>query len=288
MPLTGEAIEVHHLLRGGFYCRETRPAAAPSEAPILLWIHGLGESAYCFEEVLAEPRLGRWPQVAPDLVGYGKTPPSPGGPLSLAGHAERLAAWLGDELAGRRLVLAGHSMGGVIATELGERLGAGAGGPVARVAAVVDVEGNVSPDDCTFSARAAAFTAEEWLRGGRRQLLDRAWEIGAGDPSFRRYFASMSLGDPATYHRNAVELVAVSAEETLAARLAALGVPAIYLLGERSTGERSRALLDAAGISWRAIAAAGHWPFLDRHDDFVTELLAFLDGLPGSHARGAA
>jgi pimeloyl-ACP methyl ester carboxylesterase len=38
-------------------------------------------------------------------------------------------------------------------------------------------------------------------------------------------------------------------------------------------------LLTAAGVEWKAIQDAGHWPFLDRRAEFIEDLVGFLDRL---------
>ncbi|RMH18940.1 MAG: alpha/beta fold hydrolase [Acidobacteria bacterium] len=262
-------LAVGHRLAGGLYLRRRRPARA---AGTVLWIHGLGESALCFERLLAEPRLGRWQHLAPDLPGYGKSPWRRGEPLGFAAQADALARLL------RRLetppaVVVGHSMGGVVGTVLAERA-------PDVVRALVDVEGNVSFDDCTTSREVAELSLEQLVAGGLETVRDRVYRRGLEERPLRGYFASLSLCDPRALHRDSRRLVELSRDEVLAPRLGALALPVLYLLGDPGgAGRRSRRLLDRAGVPWRAIRPAGHWPFLDQHEAFVEELLAFLEEL---------
>jgi len=39
---------------------------------------------------------------------------------------------------------------------------------------------------------------------------------------------------------------------------------------------RSRELLDEAQVNWIGIEPSGHWPFIDRPDDFVAALRRVL------------
>lgn len=262
-------LTIVHQHDSAMYLRH-RDAVGPARGTIL-WIHGLGESALSFEGLLTHPGLEAWRHLAPDLPGYGKSPWTRE-PLGFEAQAAQLAEWL-DLVDPGRLVVVGHSMGGVVGTLLCERLGD-------RVAGFVDVEGNVCEDDCIFSKQVADHDAGAWLDHGRGAMFDDLYRKGVEDQPLRTYYASLAMGDPRLFHANAVELVEVSNARTLAARLAALTVPTLYLYGSpRGTQARSVSLLAAAGVQAKSIAEAGHWVFLDQPEAFVAELRRFLDGL---------
>lgn len=246
---------------------------APDAAGTILYIHGLGESALCFERLMADPRLARWEHLAIDLEGYGKSAWA-AEPRSLDEHAQRLDQRIGRRVPAGRLVVLGHSMGGVIGARLCQRLGA-------RARAFINVEGNVSLADCGYSSRAVEYSLEEWLARGFDQVLDAIYHHEGESAEVRRaYGASIQMCDPRAYHRNSEELVATSSTETMARRLAALDARVVYIHGSpRGTCERSLALLDQAGIDKHRIDGAGHWPFLDRHDAFVEAMAGLLHEL---------
>jgi len=112
-------------------------------ARALIYVHGLGESGLCFERFAHHPALAGFRHVIPDLPGYGRSAwPAQAEPLDAV--AEHVAGWLAARGEVAPIVI-GHSMGGVIATRIAARHPHLVGG-------VVDVEGNVSLGDCTFSA----------------------------------------------------------------------------------------------------------------------------------------
>ncbi len=279
---------VQHGFTDGLYLRSTCEAAAADAQPLgtqplgtLLYIHGLGESGLGFENQLADPRLAAWRQLAVDLPGYGKTPWREQ-PLDLDGLADLLAAWLRGR-GEAPVVLVGHSMGGVLGLLLCERA-------PELVRAFVNVEGNISLDDCGFSSKAAAYSLADFVNNGFAAIAQQLYLDGVEDLALRTYYPSLRLCDPRQYHRNSLDLVAlskaaepgaaVSDTGELAARLANLTLPQIYLLGDpRGTGEFSRSRLREAGVEYWPIAHAGHWPFLDQPDAFVRDLLKFLDAL---------
>ena len=93
----------------------------------------------------------------------------------------------------------------------------------------------------------------------------------------RGYYASLRLADPRAFHQNSAELVALSEPRELAARLAALPVPTVYLAGvPGGASDESHALLARAGVDVRNIEPSGHWPFLDQPGFFLGELGRFL------------
>lgn len=237
----------------------------------LVYVHGLGESGLGFEPLLAHDRLAGWRQLAVDMPGYGKSPWCEE-PLPLDAQAERLVRWL-ESRAIAEVIVVGHSMGGVIGAELCRRL-------AGRVRGFLNVEGNVSLGDCGFSSRASASTREGFMEEGFDRLLDELYRAGLDDPAQRTYYSSMRFCDPRAYHLNSLELVETSRREEQAERMAALGVPGLYVLGNpRGTGAESRALLERAGVEWRAVENAGHWPFLDQTEKFLDVMCSFLDTL---------
>ncbi|MDY7093068.1 MAG: alpha/beta fold hydrolase [Acidobacteriota bacterium] len=250
----------------------------PALRGTVLLIHGLGESGLSFEVLAARLAAGGWRALVPDLPGYGKTAWRQE-PQTLPQAAAELARWLEKYVRETPqlgpVVVLGHSMGGVVGTMLAEEL-------PQPVAALVNVEGNISFDDCGFSSRIARYLPEEFPEAPFLRLLQAVYRESQDDlqEALRTYFVSMSLCDPRQLYRHAVELVELSRAEQLAERLARLPMPQIYLLGDpRGTGAHSRSLLEAAGIPWRAIADAGHWPFLDQPEAFASELWGFLEAL---------
>lgn len=234
------------------------------KGPRIVWIHGLGESSVSFEPVIA--RMPEHTHVLVDLPGYGRSP-WPEQPLGLMALAEHLATWLAAE---PPAPLVGHSMGGVLATLVAERT---------KVRAVVDVDGNLSRGDCTFSAQAAAYTEDAFCAHGFAELRARVYADGdsAERPDLRGYYAAMCFASPHAFHRHARELVELSEAGTLASRLAGLRVPALFVAGmPDGICAHSRTLLDQHGIRWIGIEPAGHWVYLDQPARFVTELTRFI------------
>lgn len=252
-------------LHGGFLQRVRH---GDPHHPTLLYLHGLGESGLCFEALMDHPVLAGWPQVAVDLHGYGKSERAAPA-LGLEAHARALAA----TLAPGRYVLIGHSMGGVVATFLAGLLDQ-------RVAGFINIEGNISASDCTFSALIAACDPKEFAATGFARLCETVKRDGEYDRALALYAQSLRLAEPGQLYLNATELVAMSAAETLATAMGALTMPKTYLLGSPGgSGARTRELLALADVAWSAVPNAGHWPFIDQTDLCAAEIGGFLQRL---------
>jgi pimeloyl-ACP methyl ester carboxylesterase len=229
--------------------------------PELVWIHGLAESSTSFE-----PVVSRLPQLAHtliDLPGYGRSAWVE--PLALEDLADQLAAWLSER---PLATVIGHSMGGVLSVMIAERGAANA---------IIDIDGNVTRGDCTFSARAAAFSEVEFIEHGFAEIRADVYASGMSDLPLRTYHAAMCFASPRMFYKQAHELVALSSTESMAPRLAALKIPALFIAGvPRGICEASRALLDRHRVRWIGIEPAGHWVYLDQIDRFAAAVEHFL------------
>lgn len=256
-------------LENGMSIRRVR---VPHPKGSIVYIHGLGESGLCFEKLISDPRLGEWTHVVPDLPGYGRSSWA-AEPMSLEEQADQLARWI-QGLGTDRVILFGHSMGGVVGQIICEKYSR-------LIGAFINVEGNISFEDCSFSSRVGTYSLEDWLEQGYKKIRDAVYRAGLSDKAMHTYYYSVRMCDPEAFRLNGMELVEMSRNEELAERMAKLDIPSIYLLGDpRGTGKHSRSLLTKAGVPWRAIEKAGHWPFIDNRDEFIDEFLKFLNGLP--------
>ena len=269
-PWTDRRFAIRHRFEHGLFVRELLAGNDDGQASgTVVYVHGLGESGLCFERLVADGRLARWRHLVPDLPGYGKSS-WPADPEPLRQVAERLHAWL-EETVSEPMTLVGHSMGGVLGQLFCEQF-------PDTVRAFVNIEGNLSPEDGTFSAQAGAYELSEYLAEGHERLLATLHRQGVDDPIVAAYVASIRMCDPRAYHLHSRELVAAGAAENLAGRMAALKISSLYVLGApRGICPRSRVLLEEAHLEPAVFENAGHWPFLDHPQAFARRFAEFLD-----------
>lgn len=238
--------------------------------PEVIWIHGLGERSQCFDAVAAHPALAGLCHVLPDLPGYGSSqaPALAAGTDSLDDLAAHLASWLTTWPRREPPILVGHSMGGVVATLVAERI---------AVRGVLDIDGNLTRGDCTFSAEACAQDPSAFASHGFAAMRERVARDGVRSPALAGYAAAMAHATPAVFHRNAADLVALSETETLVPRLAALRAPVLFVAGvPGGICAHSKELLERRAVPWVGIEPAGHWPYIDQREAFVAVARGFL------------
>ncbi len=260
---------------GGLHCRVRRASETKGE---LLYVHGLGESGRCFEELMRETALGGWNQWVPDLPGYGLSP-RPSRPLTFKQQSEGLDTWM--RKAGiRSAVLMGHSMGGMLGQIFAESF-------PHRVRGFVNVEGNITLRDCTYSIQAVErngkpLQQKDFIESEFPKFVERIAQKAKDDRAHRGYLHSLKLCDPASFHLNSQELVQLSQQGKLAARLAMLQrrFPVLYVAGSPSgVAPSSTQLLRNNRVPIEQISDSGHWPFLDQPDSFLRCLANFLHSL---------
>ena len=258
--MLGEAHEEH-----GMVVRRVGRAAREG-IPEIVWIHGLGERSACFDG--AVELLAGFAHVLPDLPGYGDSqPPVLGEGDSLEHTAQHLAEWLTSWPVRSAPILAGHSMGGVLATLVAERI---------PVRAVIDIDGNLTIGDCTFSAEAAGFSLPAFEEGGFDAMRARVVADGTHDAALRGYGTALATANPTVFHRNAVDLVRLSETSTLAPRLAALTAPVLFVAGlPGGICAASQRALDEHHLPWVGLEPSGHWPFIDQTQMFAGVVRAF-------------
>jgi pimeloyl-ACP methyl ester carboxylesterase len=97
---------------GALHVREAAPEAGSKPGAAAVLVHGLGGSATNWTDVMGLLR-DRVASAAPDLPGFGWSPPPPGRDYSLRAHAATLAAYLQTRHDGP-VHLLGNSLGGTV------------------------------------------------------------------------------------------------------------------------------------------------------------------------------
>lgn len=240
----------------------------------LIWIHGLGEQSASFDTVAKHAALAGYRHLLVDLPGYGRAPwveLPPGDSLAYA--ADLLADWIAARPADDQNlpVLIGHSQGGVLATLVAERT---------AVRGIVNIEGNLTIGDCTFSAKGAAYSEADFIAHGFAAMRDDVYRDGQIQRALRGYHAALSMASPHVFHRNAVDLVAAAKRGDLGPRMVAAKCPTLYIAGvPNGICATSRQQLRDLGARYVELEPSGHWPFIDQADTFAIETAEFVRSL---------
>jgi len=240
---------------------------AARSAGRILYIHGLGESGLCFDRLLQERPLPGWEQVVPDLPGYGRSEWT-SSPSTLEELADLLLPFLATD--GRPNVLVGHSMGGVIGQVMCEKAGA-------SISGFVNVEGNLTLDDCTFSGPTSQQSLDDFLSRGFDELKTGILQGAIVERALRTYAAGMHFCDPRAFYLNSRELVQLSSENSLLDRMEALPQPRLYVIGLRGRSQfNSVGRLRQSSVPSVEFPDSGHWPFIDETKAFARVMDGFL------------
>jgi haloalkane dehalogenase len=204
---------------------EARPDGDPRGT--LLCVHGYPESGHMWSTVVGRAAQAGWRALAPDLPGYGDSPPDP--PHTWARMVEALDAFHAEQ-AGGPVALAVHDWGGLIGLRW-------ACDHPEKVSALIISATGFSADG-TWHGLAQAMrtegTGEELVDGVTRQGFGEmlaSLAPGIDEHSVDEYFKAFA--DPVR-RRGQLELYRsgdFSELEPYRGRLGALGVPALLLFG---------------------------------------------------------
>ncbi|KOX12329.1 alpha/beta hydrolase [Micromonospora sp. NRRL B-16802] len=233
--------------------------------PVLLLLHGMGATGDVWlpwAPLLEQHWPGRW--LAPDLAGHGWSAPLP--TYSFEGFANRIAQALAP---GDRIVVLGHSLGGVVGLALAARA---AGTPVDAVVGL-GIKAVWTPDELTRAADVAARPVS-WFASrseAARRYLRVAGLAGLVPPDHPMVDAGLRQIDGRW--RLAMDTGAFAVgEPDLAALLAATDVPVVLARGEHDTMVTD-AQLKEYGVPVATLPGLGH----NAHVEDPAAVLALLD-----------
>jgi pimeloyl-ACP methyl ester carboxylesterase len=238
----------------------------------VVFVHGLGGSAAHWCHQLAHLREEGRRTLAVDLRGHGRSEPPADGDWSVAALAADVVA-AADELGLERFVLAGHSLGGVVAIAAAARLGS-------RVAGLVLVDAN---GDQTRVPRGE---------------LDAFLQALAGDPrgELRTHFKQILLGAvPGVADLVLADLDRTSPEGLVRALESSFATSPVAALAEYP-GPRLAIVSDLNSLPFSLhnllpdlpvhhVPGTSHWLMLDRPEEvdrLLDEFLAAVEGDAGA------
>ena len=235
---------------------------AGSALPVL-FVHGLAGDRTLWRHQLEHFRTTRR-AIAVDLHGHGESAAAPGGEYTVPSYVADVQA-VADGLGLERFVLVGHSLGGAVAC------GYAAARPD-RVAALV------LADPSGDNTRVPRGEAEAMFRQMRPETYPRF---------MRKYFTEMMAGSDPAVRSHVLRVMRLTRREVVVATLrggfayspvgALKSYPGARLViaSEANSGPYSlRAAI--SDLPWRVIAGVGHWPMLDRPEEFDRILDDFL------------
>jgi haloalkane dehalogenase len=248
--------------------------AGPADGPVALLVHGFPESSYMWREAVPAVAEAGWRGLAPDLAGFGDSPPDPPGTWERQVEGlDRFRRTLGIE----RCVPVVHDWGGLIGLRWA------CDHPDAVDALVISSTGFFSDGKWHGLAQAMRTpeVGEQALAGLDREGfggLLRASGQGFDDETLDEYWKG--LADDAG-KRNALELYRSGDFEKLAGyRLADLDVPVLLIWGTNDEfapiAGAHRFESELPNTELVAIEGAGHFVWDEQPEPCAAALTAFL------------
>ena len=242
--------------------------------PVLLFIHGLGESGLCFKEAFESSAMSEFCLVVPDMMGYGRSSTAAGGDYRMESHIRRLWRLL-DSMRIESFYVVGHSLGGDIGTFMAPS------DTRQRIKGFINIEGDLTPHDIFFSHKvvsaAEAGNFEEWFeKEFKEEIVLKGW--GSRWPSCRRYYASLQFSRPEAFLANAKEIY--QKNQALPGRpecltgftYEALKIPRIFCWGSESLAKGTLEFLESSLLEHQRFGPAFHWPMIDQAELFYAFL----------------
>lgn len=257
------------------FCRSNEISA---NRETLLFVHGLGESGLCFQEVFEDKKFQNYNILVPDMIGYGRSSKSETGDYSFGSHIARLSK-LAELYEMNQIILIGHSMGGDITTLFCREDRKGI------IKKYVNIEGDITQFDIFISNHAVKAYEEnrfhEWFynefaNSEIYKCLAEKYQ------SCRRYYASLYFSRPEAFLSNAQELVKRNTslqgeyKSEIGNIYRGLSVPRIYCYGTESIPIGTVNFLKSNNLEFKAFNEAFHWLMIDKAEEFYDFLYSFV------------
>jgi pimeloyl-ACP methyl ester carboxylesterase len=231
----------------------------PGAEDTLLFVHGLGCSADDFAAMTEQPALQGCRLVALDQPGCGRSPYDVNYPVNIDCLVEVLEAFV-NALKLDRFLLVGASMGGLIGLLYAER-------NPEKIKGFVNVEGNLTPEDCIFSRHVVGHSFENFEENVFPKIKQGvAAQRGRG---FASHLAVVQRANSRAYYDNSFQLVKYSHEGNLLKRFLALPMEKYFVYGDENRHLKYLPTLRKSSCRVFEVAQANHFLFYDDPEAFA-------------------
>jgi pimeloyl-ACP methyl ester carboxylesterase len=236
--------------------------------PTVLFVHGLGGAKENFYAALQSKAMAPFTVIMFDEPGTGLSPYHPEVGLDVSGLAD-LTQRFAEEVVTGQYWLAGASMGGLISLLMIRRHG------FDRLLGLINLEGNLCPEDCVFSRRVFPHTLQSFASLYEQMIHELKQSRFAGDQIVAH---NMALNvDPRAYYAYSFETVRESDSGELFAEFVNLPLPKLFLYGEQNRTLSYLARLSASDVKVREISSSAHFLFYDNPVETFQAIAEFID-----------
>jgi pimeloyl-ACP methyl ester carboxylesterase len=218
-------------------------------APVV-FLHGFGSTKEDYLDVVRQPAFTGHSFLAYDAPGHGETGCADLPGISIPFLVKTAHAAL-DQAGIGRFHVVGHSMGGLTALLLAHT-------EPGRVLSLVDIEGNLAPEDCFLSRQIRTHPGHDDA-GFLSELAERARR--SPESSSALFAATLRHKVRPGAVRGIFEsMTALSDHGELMTKFLALSCPRMFMYGEQNATLSYLPKLAAGGVELAEIPHSGHWP----------------------------
>ena len=247
--------------------------------PLLLFVHGLGDSGLSYEDVFTYPELNdHYNIVAPDLIGYGRSSKASNPErYRFDDHINRLWALIGH-LNADSIILLGHSMGGDITTLMCHE------NRDSVIKKYINIEGDVTQNELFISSKAVEADRkgqfDHWFENvlKYRTIFKKLGHLR----SSRLYFSSLNFCRKEAFLQNARELVERNTcldsefKSEIGEIYRNLDLPRVFCYGGKSCSKETIDFLKQHKMKVKGFKDAGHAVMVDAKEEFYRFVTEFI------------
>ncbi|KAA3615064.1 MAG: alpha/beta hydrolase [Calditrichaeota bacterium] len=239
----------------------------PGGSSTLLFLHGLGCAKNDFYGATQNQYLKEMTLIGIDFPGCGNSSYPEKARFGID-DLVNITDLVLDKLNPGKIVVLGHSMGGLVGLLFTEKF-------PAKVTAFINVEGNLAGSDCFFSRKVAGMERGEFINHAFEKYIFRVkinQNKGLQEHAkiLKKYASAAAMRDVCP------TLVSYSEEEDVLKRFLDLRMPVQFIYGSQNNKLPYLPALKNSHCKIDEISSSGHFPFYENPDLFYEVIAKFI------------
>jgi pimeloyl-ACP methyl ester carboxylesterase len=241
----------------------------PGNKGTILFVHGLGGAKENFWEATKTNSLYGYELIGFDNPGTGNSSYYANDPLNVDDLSFFLGAFL-KQLGLKNIILAGASMGGLITLLHFQLTG------TSNVKAYINIEGNLMPEDCMFSAKVVQHSYDHFATTVFPETIKSMKQHG--NVGYFIIANNLELNtNVQSYYHYSFQTVAYSATRELLQQFLELDIPRLFIFGEKNQHLSYLPQLEADKLQCHMVSGSDHFVFYDNPREMYLAIADFLN-----------